>query len=105
MEKGDRLQFFIGGEVLEACICQLDAIGAYPFQLGETGQQGQRAVGDGFAADREVFDRGEAAERFEVGLSEGVTLHIHLRNDSGGLRDLGTELLQVHKIGCGELYR
>lgn len=100
MEKGERLQFLEGGKVPEARVGQLDAIGAEPFQLGETGEQGQRAVGDGFATDREVFDRGETAERFEVGLSEGITLHMDLRNDSGGLSDLGTELLQVRKIGC-----
>jgi hypothetical protein len=61
----------------------------------------KRVIRDRFAADGEVFDRGEAAERFEVGLGEGITLHLHLRDHSAGLGDFGTEFLERFDSGEG----
>jgi hypothetical protein len=59
MEKGERFELLKLREVLPAVVGELDAITAEPFEFRESGEQRKRVVGDRFAADGEIFDRGE----------------------------------------------
>ena len=88
--------------MLVARIRQLSGVRAELLQLHETRQQRERAIGDRFATDREIFDRGETAERAEIRLGEGITFHLHLRDDARTLRDLRSQFFEGFNISSAK---
>ena len=98
MKEGERLELLKRREVPVAVVRELNPVGTETFKLREAGKEREGVIRDRFAADGEVFDRGEAAQCAEICHSEGIALHVYLSHDSGGFGDLGAELFERFDI-------